>query len=188
MICLFAITMLVSVVGIYLLSVRWLNIEFDVSDLEKALNSKDFQVANEETNKIMLNISRRNILMLAHIFPGLADIDSISCQSLAEVNTLWEENTDGYFGLAAQAQVWSEKTMAIDWVKYRTDPHSKDFEKGNLVFEEIVLASSTDFSPDQKNFGKLPVQTWLISGRLDGENPVTLTHLLFSRIKDCNLY
>lgn len=184
-----AIASLLCLGNVFYSIVKWSYASADYEKIENALRSSDWGAANDETNKVMLRISRRNVLPLAHLFRNLSAVDSISCQHLKSIDSLWMSYSKKKFGLEKQSLLWREKTRRFEWEARRFNPDMRDFKQVEMAFDEITKRSNEFFSIDLEAAepGQLPTQYWLVDGRLDGEYPVTLANYFFVHIENCKV-
>ena len=72
----------------------------DYSALETSLQAKNWQQANQETNQMLSALSQESI--------------NIPCESLAAIDKLWVDNSDGRFGFTPQKQVYLDTNNDVD--------------------------------------------------------------------------
>jgi nucleoside phosphorylase len=70
--------------------------------LRRFLLSHDWKEADQETAKILLQITHKRDILLTK------DIQKISCSPLREISTLWNDHSQGRFGFDSQIEVWHE--------------------------------------------------------------------------------
>jgi len=85
------------------------NKEFEASltehlyaQLEYFLKAENWEAADRETDKLMLNISKAE----NKIFLGFEQINNFSCPDLRRIDQLWVSNSDNRFGFSVQKQIW----------------------------------------------------------------------------------
>ena len=78
------------------------NINIDYSKLQNYLEAKQWQLANQETEKLLLqavNQEKRNWL-------EQGDLEKLSCEDLQIVDRLWSKHSEGRFGFSIQLEIW----------------------------------------------------------------------------------
>ena len=184
-----AIASLLCIGGITYLVMRWAQASVSYVRLESMLQSSDWEAANDETNRILLKLSRRNILPLAHLFRNLAATDFIECQDLETIDNIWMLYSNGKFGLGQQSLKGKEKIKGFDWEARSYGFDGTGYEKVEMAFSEVTERSEEIFSTNSAEVepGRLPTHYWLIDGRLDGEVPPFSANAFFTRIENCKI-
>ncbi|MBP5974280.1 AAA-like domain-containing protein [Brasilonema sp. CT11] len=166
------------------------------AQLEYSLKSKKWSDADAQTEKLMLNIAKRE----KERFLDEDNINSFSCPDLRRIDQLLVANSDKRFGFSVQKEVWIKTGNRLG-IKFK-DWTSKD-EENYLRFAKAVgwyndketgdsrrsewLISYSEYSVVEKNSptirGTLPTSLKWIP---DGFFPAT-HGLLFSRVATCKL-
>jgi hypothetical protein len=71
------------------------------AQLEYFLKTKNWEAADGQTFKLMLNISKMEGTLIDY-----ADIDTFSCPDLQRIDKLWVSNSDKRFGFSVQKEIW----------------------------------------------------------------------------------
>ena len=72
------------------------------AQLETFLQNKQWQQADEETDRLLLKIARENKALDAE------SIANFPCKSLSKIDRLWTDNSNGRFGFSPQKQAYLE--------------------------------------------------------------------------------
>ena len=92
---------LIGGVGTYLfLSSNKVKVNY--AQLESHLQAQDWQQADAETDKIVLQVARKDNAL------DIASISKFPCESLKKIDELWTANSDGRFGFTPQKKVYLE--------------------------------------------------------------------------------
>jgi hypothetical protein len=75
-----------------------------MQQLEKLLQEKKWQSADEQTYKVLLDIANRN----AEGNLDRSSIKNLNCSDLQTVNQLWSEKSASRFGLKIQQEIYTE--------------------------------------------------------------------------------
>ena len=129
------------------------------AQLETYLQNKQWQQADEASNRILLEITGEDSGLNAK------SIANISCDSLSTIDKLWTDNSNGRFGFSPQKQVYLETGNQIgqytestyqafgDKVGWRTFGYWSLY--GDLKFTDIApvghLPSPGTFTSDEQN-------------------------------------
>ncbi len=92
----------VSAIGV--LSQREGSVTIDYSTLESLLQAGDWRGADQETERLMLQIANREKA-------GYLDVESLAkfpCEELQRLDDLWVKSSNGKFGFSVQATIWQE--------------------------------------------------------------------------------
>jgi hypothetical protein len=76
----------------------------EMQQLEKLLQEKKWQSADEQTYKVLLDIANRN----AEGNLDRSSIKNLNCSDLQTVNQLWSEKSASRFGLKIQQEIYTE--------------------------------------------------------------------------------
>ena len=76
----------------------------ELEKLEKLLVGCKWQEANEETSKILLKYSNAK----THLDTGAYSIPRIPQYVYLEIDRLWREYSEGYFGMSVQNIIWED--------------------------------------------------------------------------------
>jgi hypothetical protein len=92
----------------------------EIQQLEKLLQDKEWQSADEKTYEVLLDIANRN----AEGNLDRSSIQNLNCSDLATVNQLWYENSGSRFGLKVQQGIYTEigNSLEEDLIK-KYDPN-----------------------------------------------------------------
>ena len=128
--------------------------------LETYLQNKQWQEADRETNRILLEITKKDSAL--DTAEGIANFP---CESLRQMNQLWTENSQGRFGFSPQKQVYVKTGNTIgdytestyqafgDRVGWRTFGYWSLY--GDLKFTDIApvghLPSPGKVAPNKKS-------------------------------------
>ncbi|MEZ2279537.1 MAG: GUN4 domain-containing protein [Microcoleus sp.] len=125
---------------------RLSEVGMDYRPLTKLLKTGKWQKADEHTWEILLSISLRE----EEGWLSAADIDNFPCTDLCTIDQLWQQYSDGRFGLSVQHQIWEsvggKYTEFCDRVGWRVKDNWK-------YYEEL---SFRDSAPP----GHLPITVW----------------------------
>ena len=91
--------------------------------LEKYLKNRQWKEADEETERLMIQIGDRD----EKGYLSLDDIQNFPCEELRTINDLWFNNSDGKFGFTVQKQIWRDCGGNIGECK--DEPYKKFAEK-----------------------------------------------------------
>ncbi|MBD2339232.1 AAA-like domain-containing protein [Calothrix sp. FACHB-156] len=72
------------------------------AQLEYFLKAKNWEGADRETDKLMLNIAKRE----RERWIDLEQIDNFSCLDLQRIDQLWVRNSNELFGFSVQKEIW----------------------------------------------------------------------------------
>lgn len=162
-----------------------LNRSVSYDRLEYLLDAQDWESASSETKKLLLRLSRRNVMQLYYIIPELFDLSDVPCQDLQTIDELWNEHTNGKFGLAIQSNIWHERMQNINWKNYNSGDRYPDFEKANSIFDEIIKEPEFPQELSAIPPSQLPSPNWVWNATGDFQSPVLTTQDFYSRVKDC---
>lgn len=88
------------------------------AQLEYSLKAKNWQAADEQTYKLMLNIAKRE----EQRYLDYDNIDNFSCPDLHKIDKLWVINSEKRFGFSVQKEIWDNNShdyisfaKAIGW-------------------------------------------------------------------------
>jgi len=142
----------------------------DYNQLEKYLETQDWEKANQETIDIMLKVTKQDS-------EGFLDINAINnfpCKDLAILNQLWQKYSQKKFGFSVQKSRYQETGNVIG--KYNENTFN---EFGRMVGwqQEGVWISDQELNFSSEVPGHLPSSPILIDTLWYGE--------LFSRINVC---
>ncbi|NEO56623.1 MAG: protein kinase [Okeania sp. SIO3B5] len=82
------------------------------NQLEKHLKSQDWQNANQETIDIMLEVTKQNSED-GEAFFKIDEIEKFPCKDLVHLSQLWQESSQGKFGLRVQKSKYEETGNTI---------------------------------------------------------------------------
>ncbi|MEH2087142.1 AAA-like domain-containing protein [Nostoc sp.] len=91
------------------------------TQLEYFLKNKNWEAADTETYKLMVNIAKRE----KEQYLDLNSINNFSCSDLQRIDQLWISNSDKLFGFSVQKKIW------ID-TKYRLGVKPEDWNDKDL--------------------------------------------------------
>ncbi len=118
----------------------------DYRQLTQLLKTRKWQKADEQTWEILLSISLRE----EEGWLSAADIDNFPCTDLRTIDQLWQQYSNGRFGLGVQQQIWDsvggKYTEFCDQVGWRVKDNWKYYEE--LSFRETAPP------------GHLPITVW----------------------------
>jgi hypothetical protein len=104
-------------------------VDADHTQLQNLLKARRYKEADQETNRIMLFVARREK-------EGWLDtkaIDSFPCQDLRTIDQLWVQNSNGRFGFSVQKQVYNQVGKDFgkfsDQVKWRVNGNWKGYNE-----------------------------------------------------------
>jgi hypothetical protein len=91
-----------------------------IQQLEKLLQEKKWQSADEKTYEVLLDIANRQ----AEGNLDRSSIQSLNCSDLTTVNQLWSENSASRFGFKVQQEIYTEigNNLEADFLK-KYDPN-----------------------------------------------------------------
>ena len=92
------------------------------AQLEEYLKNDQWQQADAETNRLILQIAGENNSL------GSESINKLPCESLQKIDELWQENSNGRFGLTPQKKIYLDTGNQIG--QYRESSYE---EFGNKV-------------------------------------------------------
>ncbi|MBC1299309.1 GUN4 domain-containing protein [Nostoc sp. UCD122] len=72
------------------------------AQLEYFLKAKNWESADRETDKLMLNIAKRE----TERYLDYEQINGFSCDDLRKIDQLWVSNSDNRFGFSVQKEIW----------------------------------------------------------------------------------
>ncbi|WP_414755283.1 AAA-like domain-containing protein [Anabaena sp. CCY 9910] len=72
------------------------------AQLKYFLKAKNWEAADRETDKLMLNIAKRE----RDGWINLGQMNSFSCPDLQRINDLWVKGSDNRFGFSVQKEIW----------------------------------------------------------------------------------
>lgn len=78
------------------------------AQLETYLQNKEWEQADVETDKIILQVAKEDSALDAH------SISNFSCDSLQKIDELWTANSDGRFGFTPQSKVYLDTGNEFD--------------------------------------------------------------------------
>jgi hypothetical protein len=101
------------------------------AQLKYFLKAKNWESADRKTNKLMLNIAKRE----TEGYLDYEQINSFSCDDLRKIDQLWVSNSDNRFGFSVQKKIWisTKNRLGVkpeDW-------NGKDYEN-YLQFAKAV--------------------------------------------------
>ena len=96
---------LISGIGVYILKS---DKQPNYAQLETYLQNEQWQQADIETNKIILQVAKEDTALDAN------SIDNFPCDSLQKIDRLWTSNSDGRFGFTPQEQAYIETSNEFD--------------------------------------------------------------------------
>ncbi|MGK7896735.1 MAG: GUN4 domain-containing protein [Xenococcus sp. (in: cyanobacteria)] len=164
----------IAALGIY---VRFLSSKVNYDQLEEYLKNGQWQQADAETDRIILQIAGEDSSL------DLQSIKKLPCESLQKIDELWVENSNGNFGLTPQKKIYLDTGNQIG--QYRESTYE---EFGNQVKWRTFGAWSlygdlkfTDIAP----LGHLPSPGKISPNR----NDLRLKErgMLLSRVDACGL-
>ncbi len=142
-------------IGIYVFSNKP-----NYAQLEEYLKNQQWQQADAETDKLILQIAGETNSL------DLQSINKLPCESLRKIDGLWQENSDGRFGLTPQKNIYLDTGNQIG--QYRESTYEDFGNKvkwrtisgvwslyGDLKFTDIApvghLPSPGKISPDRND-------------------------------------
>jgi hypothetical protein len=154
----------------------------DYQKLRDLLRSAEWEAADKETNRVMLEVSGRQ----KQRYLDIEDIEKFPCADLQTIDRLWVKYSGGKFGFSVQKQIWlsvgGNPDASYDIYKIFSDrigwyePVKENFLKSSQVYQ-----SKNSFS-FQGNYplvvlwgGGLSAWGWSVGRRL------------FSRAATCEL-
>ncbi|CAN8280054.1 unnamed protein product [Cochlearia groenlandica] len=94
--------------------------KFDV--LATHLTNQDFKKADEETRRLLIQISGEAAVKRGYVF--FSEVKSISKEDLKAIDNLWTKHSEGRFGYSVQRKIWlkSKKDFSrffikVQWMK-----------------------------------------------------------------------
>ncbi|KFK40247.1 hypothetical protein AALP_AA3G349300 [Arabis alpina] len=94
--------------------------KFDV--LETHLTNQDFRKADEETRRLLIQISGDSAVKRGYVF--FSEVKSISVEDLQAIDNLWTKHSDGRFGYSVQRKIWLKAKkdftrffIKVEWMK-----------------------------------------------------------------------
>ena len=144
-------------------------------NLEKDLQNKQWQAADLETSRLMIQIGDKH----EKGYLNEDDINNFPCKELRMINDLWVKNSDGKFGFTVQKQIWLECGGKIG--KYDREIYIKFAEKVRWYFRGSGWVSNSIkyIQNEHTPFGHLPTYIPRTSEYVDIS--------IFSRAEDCRL-
>ena len=147
----------------------------DYENLRNLLRSREWKEADEETSKVMLQVSGQE----ERRFLRPEDLENFSCEDLLTIDRLWVEASNGHFGFSVQKKIWEECGAPIDY----NDGYQRFMEKvGWRSGDDFVSYSDLKFSTSLSLVGELP-NVW----GMDVWGGKGIFSFLFSRAKTCKL-
>ncbi|MBD2209947.1 GUN4 domain-containing protein [Nostoc linckia FACHB-104] len=152
------------------------------AQLEYYLKAKNWQAADEQTYKLMLNIAKRE----EQGYLDYDDINNFSCPDLQKIDKLWVTNSDKRFGFSVQKEIWDKNSQdyisfakAVGW-------YDDKIAGGDFVRYEELL-KHIKYNPSYR--GSLPIIRLTSRYRfyLYGKERVGNTISLFSRTATCKV-
>ncbi|MEB3283412.1 MAG: GUN4 domain-containing protein, partial [Lyngbya sp.] len=147
----------------------------DYSVLQYFLSQKQWEYADEETAKRLLDAAGKNRNL------HRSDIEKLPCEDLGIINNLWIKYSDGRFGFTVQKQIYLNTGNKLGEYNQKAFEHFGD-EVGwrqNKQWLSYNNLSNTFFVPR----GHFPLRECLWEGRFY----VDRFGRLFSRVGNCNL-
>ncbi|CAH8384140.1 unnamed protein product [Eruca vesicaria subsp. sativa] len=94
--------------------------DFDL--LSTHLTNQDFRKADEETRRLLIQISGDPATKRGYVF--FSEVKSISVQDLQTIDDLWTKHSDGRFGYSVQRKIWLKVKkdftrffIKVEWMK-----------------------------------------------------------------------
>lgn len=173
------------------------NWNIDYSKLQNLLTQYNWQEADIETAKLMLQVMGKNDWNEVY----KQDILSFSCEAFHKIDRLWQQYSHGYFGFSVQQSIWNEIGGQID---YETEKRLGDRlgwrKEGNwLNYDQLTfkLSPTTPMGhlpvkwlhydqnildiPSYSSTTPLSMAAWRVGSWL-----VWQMHLFFTRAKTCH--
>ncbi|WP_414755833.1 AAA-like domain-containing protein [Anabaena sp. CCY 9910] len=135
------------------------------AQLEYYLKAKNWEAADSETNKLMLNIAKRE----KEGYLNYEQINNFSCPDLQTINDLWYSNSDKRFGFSVQKKIWIHNGNRLgikleDWTPKDTENYLRfarrlgwsNYQAGNIANE--IINDRTGIN-DRTWEGALPTST-----------------------------
>jgi GUN4-like len=123
----------------------------DYSCLQKLLAEREWEDADKETAKLMLNVSNQDELMFLDAAENFPIID------LTTIDRLWIKYSNGRFGLSIQKQLWDEVGRDIEkfsevvgwrfrgkWIQENNLTFTDDAPIGHLPFVRSGLSHESE--------------------------------------------
>ena len=147
------------------------------AQLEEYLKNKQWQEADVETDRILLQITGETNSL------DLESINKLSCKSLRKIDKLWQENSNGRFGFTPQKKVYLDTGNQIG--QYRESTYEEFGKKVKWrtfgVWSLYGDLKFTDIAP----VGHLPSPGKISEDRNDLR--LKEREILFSRVDTCGL-
>lgn len=173
------------------------NRNIDYSTLQNLLAQYEWQEADIETAKLMLQVMGRNYWNEVY----KEDILNFSCQAFDKIDQLWQQYSHSYFGFSVQQSIWNEIGGQVDYetekklgdrLGWRKEGHWLDYDQltfklspttpmGHLPvkwlhYDQDIFDISANSFTEPLSMGAWRVGSWL----------VWQMHLFFTRAKICN--
>ncbi|MEH2338628.1 AAA-like domain-containing protein [Nostoc sp.] len=164
--------------------------------VESLLKVKQWSLANEQTFKLMSNIAKDS---QRGDYLDSKTVNSFSCPDLRQINNLWLQNSNNFYGFSVQEEIWMNTIGSKQYIEPNEGKDSQRFFKDYLRFAEVVgwkveeeakevTALGTGmWRANPKIKGSLPSPTFYgafnIPPAFDLERPISLA----LRLKKCQL-
>ncbi|WP_292857179.1 GUN4 domain-containing protein [Nostoc sp. LPT] len=173
------------------------------TQLEYYLKNKNWQVADERTYQLMVNIAKRE----KEGYLDFDQINSFSCPNLQRIDQLWVNNSDKRFGFSVQKKIWigTGNRLGIkqsNWTDKDTENYLRfakavgwyDSDNGSFVSNDILMFGiKYNF---ESNKGTLPNVNTIVKsnsgfttflGEWGKHQPENLLFQFFSHVATCKL-
>ena len=97
-----AIALLTILGSFYVFANREQPLALDYSSLEISLQEKQWQEANQETNRMLSTLIQKT------------SIDELPCEPLSQIDRLWVDNSGGRFGFTPQKQIYLDTGNEVE--------------------------------------------------------------------------
>ncbi|NJL90529.1 MAG: GUN4 domain-containing protein [Coleofasciculaceae cyanobacterium SM2_1_6] len=102
----------------------------DYTQLQNLLKAQKYKEANQETDRIMLFVARRE----KEGWLDIKTMDIFPCQDLRTIDQLWLQNSNGRFGFSVQKEIYNRKGKS--WVNFAEQVEWKNrLEWKEMMFE-----------------------------------------------------
>ncbi|MEO0843873.1 MAG: GUN4 domain-containing protein, partial [Cyanobacteria bacterium J06643_5] len=152
----------------------------DYSRLEELLQDNEWQKANEETSKILLQYSNKKTHLDTYTYKDL----KIPQDVYLEIDRLWREYSRGHFGMSVQNSIWKEVT---NWfIKQSKNCSGSDEKIEHECFKKFAKqVGHLDHSGNYLQIGSLNYNKNAPKGHLPIVGlPFITTYNLASRVKN----
>jgi GUN4-like len=106
------------------------NLDIDYNNLRTFLATKDWKAADQETLRIMLQLSSSN----EQSWLNESKIGDFCCEDLRIIDRLWLHHSSGHFGFTVQRDIhhklgedWSAFGSAVGWLIIESDSEESDW-------------------------------------------------------------